>query len=46
MQTYFLVDEEAASKARIRAYEQAVKESEAAQKMANKISDFVRAGFE
>lgn len=46
MQTFFLVDEEAASKARIRAYEQAVKESEAAQKMANKISDFVRAGFE
>ena len=46
MQTYFLVDEEAASKARIRAYEQAVKESEAAQKMATKISDFVKAGFE
>lgn len=46
MQTFFLVDEEAASKARIRAYEQAVKESEAAQKMANKISDFVREGFE
>lgn len=46
MQTYFLVDEEAASKARIRAYEQAVKESEAAQKMATKIGDFVKAGFE
>lgn len=46
MQTYFLVDEEAASKARIRAYEQAVKESEAAQKMASKIGDFVKAGFE
>ncbi|MBQ0095788.1 MAG: hypothetical protein KBT49_08410 [Bacteroidetes bacterium] len=46
MQTYFIVDEEAASKARIRAYEQAVKESEAAQKMATKISDFVKAGFE
>ena len=46
MQTYFLVDEEAASKARIRAYEQAVKESEAAQKMAAKIGDFVKAGFE
>lgn len=46
MQTYFVVDEEAASKARIRAYEQAMKESEAAQKMANKISDFVKAGFE
>ena len=46
MQTYFLVDEEAASKARIRAYEQAVKESEAAQKMATKIGDFVKAGFD
>ncbi len=46
MQTYFLVDEEAASKARIRAYEQAVRESEAAQKMATKIGDFVKAGFE
>ena len=46
MQTYFLVDEEAASKARIRAYEQAMKESEAAQKMATKIGDFVKAGFE
>lgn len=46
MQTYFLVDEDAASKARIRAYEQALKESEAAQKMATKIGDFVKAGFE
>jgi len=46
MQTYFLVDEEAASKARIRAYENALKESEAAQKMASKIGDFVKAGFE
>jgi DNA-binding ferritin-like protein (Dps family) len=46
MQTYFLVDEDAASKARIRAYEQAMKESEAAQKMATKIGDFVKAGFE
>lgn len=46
MQTFFIVDEEAASKARIRAYEQAMKESEAAQKMATKIGDFVKAGFE
>ena len=46
MQTYFLVDEDAATKARIRAYENALKESEAAQKMANKIGDFVKAGFE
>lgn len=46
MQTYFIVDEEAASRARIRAYEQALKESEVAQKMATKISEFVKAGFE
>lgn len=46
MQTYFLVDEDAATQARIRAYENALKESEAAQKMANKIGDFVKAGFE
>lgn len=46
MQTYFLVDEEAATKARIRAYENALRESEAAQKMAAKIGDFVKAGFE
>ena len=46
MQTYFIVDEEAASLARIRAYEQALKESEAAQKMGTKIGEFVKAGFE
>ena len=46
MQTYFIVDEEAAYQARIRAYEQALKESEAAQKVAGKIGDFVKAGFE
>lgn len=46
MQTFFLVDEDAATKARIRAYENALKESEAAQKYATKVSDFVKEGFE
>lgn len=46
MQSYFIVNEDAAVRARIRAYENAARESEAAQKYANKVSDFVRAGFE
>lgn len=45
MQTYFIVDEKAASKARIRAMENAARETELAQKFAQKISDFVREGF-
>lgn len=45
MQTYFIINESAATKARIRAYENAAKESEAAQKYAQKVSDFVREGF-
>ena len=45
MQVFFLVDEDAATKARIRAFENAAKESEVAQKYANKISDFIREGF-
>ncbi len=45
MQTYFIVNESAASKARIRAMENAARESEMAQKYAQKISDFVREGF-
>lgn len=45
MQTYFIVSEKAASQARIRALESAAKESEAAQKYAQKVSDFVREGF-
>lgn len=44
-QTFFIVSESAASKARIRAMENALKESEAAQKHAKSISDFVREGF-
>jgi len=45
MQTFYVVNEEAALKARIRAMENALKESEAAQRYAEKVSDFVRDGF-
>ena len=45
MQTYFIVNENAATKARIRAFENAAKESEAAQKYAEKVSKFVKEGF-
>lgn len=45
MQTFFVVSEAAATRARIRAYENAAKESAAAQKYAKKVSDFVREGF-
>lgn len=46
IETYFVVSESAASKARIRAFEQAAKESEAAQRYADKVSEFVREGFD
>lgn len=46
MQTYFIVNEDAATKARIRAFENAAKESEAAQKYAEKVAKFVREGFD
>lgn len=42
---YYLVDEEAATKARIRAFENAARESEVAQKYAEKVSDFIKEGF-
>lgn len=45
MQSYFIVNESAATRARIRALDNAAKESEAAQKYAQKVSDFVREGF-
>lgn len=45
MQTFFIVSESAATRARIRAYENAAKESAAAQKYAKEVSDFVREGF-
>lgn len=46
LQTFYIVSESAASKARLRALENALKESEAAQRNADKISSFVREGFE
>ncbi len=46
MQVYFIVSESAATKARIRALENAAKDSAAAQKYAEKVADFVREGFE
>lgn len=45
IQTFFIIDENAASKARSRAFEQAAKESEAAQRYADKVSKFVKEGF-
>lgn len=46
LESYFIVNESAASKARIRAMENALKESEAAQRHAQKISEFVNEAFE
>lgn len=45
LQTFFIVSESAASKARMRAYENALKESEAAQRYGQKVAEFVREGF-
>jgi hypothetical protein len=42
---FFIVSEDEASKARIRAIEMAAKETEVAQEYARKIADFVREGF-
>lgn len=44
--TFFIVNEDDASKARIRAMENAAKETQLAQEYATKISDFVREGFD
>jgi len=45
MQTFFIISESEATRARLRALENAQKESEAAQRYAKKVSDFVREGF-
>lgn len=45
VRVFFIINEDAATKARIRAYENAMKESEAAQKYATKVSEFVKEGF-
>jgi len=42
----FLIDQEAATQARIRAFEAAARESEVAQKYAEKVSEFIKKGFE
>ncbi|MDR1024071.1 MAG: hypothetical protein LBL94_12520 [Prevotellaceae bacterium] len=44
--TFFIVNEAEASQARMRALDMAAKETKMAQENANKISDFVREGFE
>lgn len=46
IRTYFIISESAASKARQRAVEEALKNSEAAQKYADKISGFVKESFQ
>ncbi|MCM1290562.1 MAG: hypothetical protein NC201_06850 [Prevotella sp.] len=46
MQTFFIINESAASRARIRAMENAMKESQAAQKHSSRVSEFVREGFD
>lgn len=45
IETYFVVSESAATKARLRALDNALKESEAAQKYADQVSKFVSEGF-
>lgn len=45
MQVFYIVSESAANKARIRALENAAKESAAAQKYVNQVPDFVKEGF-
>lgn len=46
MQTFFIVSEDAATQARIRAYKNALKESESAQKYADSISKFIQEGVD
>ncbi|MDE5807225.1 MAG: hypothetical protein K2H76_03850 [Muribaculaceae bacterium] len=46
IRTYFIIAESAAQKARMRALEEALKSSEAAQKYGEKITEFVKQGFE
>lgn len=45
LQTYYIINEDAATKARIRAWENAQRESEAAQKYAREVSNFINEGF-
>ena len=45
MHTYYIIDQESATKARLRAMELAAKETEMAQKQAEQVSKFIREGF-
>jgi hypothetical protein len=45
MESNFIVDVDAVTRAVVRAYENAAKESEAAQKYAGQVSDFIKEGF-
>lgn len=45
MQTYFIVNEDVAVKARVRAYERAIKENNALQRYVGKVGEFVKAGI-
>ncbi len=44
-ETYYIVDEAEASRARIRAFQNAAKESAVAQKYAEKVSEFIKEAF-
>ena len=46
LQTFFVINEDAATKAHIRAWENAARESEVAQKYAKEVSDFIKEGFD
>lgn len=46
VEVFYVVSENRAAKARMRALENALKESEAAQKYADKLSQFVQEGFQ
>lgn len=46
LQTFFIVNEDEATKARVRAWENAARESEVAQKYAKEVSDFIKEGFD
>ncbi len=46
MQIFYVIDEDAASEARIRAFENAMRESAMAQKHAKMVSEFIQEGFE
>ena len=45
MQIFFIISEDAATRARVRAYENALKESEAAQRYADRVSQFIQEGI-